>query len=355
MEQFEATCAEIDRQRLAYLGGDREAVRDYCDLVLSKSEYPDYFPKGYSLEYGADNKLLIIDYQLPSMGDLPTLREVSYIKSRNELAEKHISKTEAQRQYDRVLYQIALRTIFEILRADEPGHVASVVFNGYVESTDAATGQSITPCVLSVQANRDEFAEINLEHVDPKACFRSLKGVAAPRLHSLTPVAPILRIQRSDARFVSGYAVAQYIQEGDNLAAMDWLDFEHLIRELFEKEYALNGAEVKITRPSRDGGVDAIAFDPDPLHGGKTVIQAKRYTGLVGVTAVRDLYGTVLNEGANRGILVTTSTYGPDSYEFAKGKPIVLIDGGNLLHMLEKHGYKARIDLQEAKRLASEQ
>jgi restriction system protein len=136
---------------------------------------------------------------------------------------------------------------------------------------------------------------------------------------------------------------------------MDWEDFEHLIRELFEKEFASSGGEVKVTRASRDGGVDAIAFDPDPIRGGKIVIQAKRYTNTVGVSFIRDLYGTVVNEGASKGIIVTTSTYGPDAYEFAKGKPLVLIDGNNLLHLLEKHGHKARIDLQEAKKLLAEQ
>ena len=35
---------------------------------------------------------------------------------------------------------------------------------------------------------------------------------------------------------------------------------------------------------------------------GKTVIQAKRYVNTVDVSAVRDLYGTVHNEGASRGI-----------------------------------------------------
>ena len=39
---------------------------------------------------------------------------------------------------------------------------------------------------------------------------------------------------------------------------------------------------------------------------------------VVGVSAVRDLHGTVLNEGANKGILVTTSGYGNDAYDFAK-------------------------------------
>jgi restriction system protein len=135
---------------------------------------------------------------------------------------------------------------------------------------------------------------------------------------------------------------------------MDWEDFEHLIRELFEQEFTQTGGEVKVTQASRDGGVDAVAFDPDPIRGGKIVIQAKRYTNTVGVSAVRDLYGTVMNEGATKGILVTTSEYGPDAYEFARGKPLTLLSGGNLLSLLEKHGHKAKIDLVDARRIMHE-
>jgi hypothetical protein len=89
------------------------------------------------------------------------------------------------------------------------------------------------------------------------------------------------------------------------------------------------GGEVKVTRASRDGGVDAIAFDPDPIRGGKIVIQAKRYTNTVELSAVRDLYGTVVNEGAMKGILVTTSSFGPGAYAFARDKPLTLLAGGN--------------------------
>ena len=67
----------------------------------------------------------------------------------------------------------------------------------------------------------------------------------------------------------------------------------------------------------------------------------------------RDLYGTVVNEGANRGILVTTSSYGPDAYDFAKDKPLSLVDGPNLIAMLQKHRRRYRIDLAEARRLAA--
>ena len=145
--------------------------------------------------------------------------------------------------------------------------------------------------------------------------------------------------------------ILKNIDKSTNIAAINWEEFEHLVRELFEKEFSDNGGEVMVTQSSRDGGVDAIAFDPDPIRGGKIVIQSKRYTNVVGVSAIRDLYGTVLNEGATKGIIVTTSHYGNDAYEFAKGKPLSLLDGNNLLSLLQKHGYKARIDLNEAKEL----
>ena len=109
--------------------------------------------------------------------------------------------------------------------------------------------------------------------------------------------------------------------------------------------------QVKVTQASRDGGVDAVAFDPDPIRGGKIVIQTKRYTNTVGVAAVRDLYGTVVNEGATKEILVTTADYGPDAYEFAKNKPLTLLSGGNLLNLLEKHGHNVKLDIKEARKI----
>jgi restriction system protein len=225
------------------------------------------------------------------------------------------------------------------------------VFNGWVEFTDPATGVDTRACVMSMHAESEKFRPLNLAQVEPKACFRALKGVGASRLYGLTAVAPLLRINRSDARFVESRDVAHHIQAGTNVAAIGWEDFEHLIREIFQLEFSRDGGEVKVTRASRDGGIDAVAFDPDPIRGGKIVIQAKRYTNTVDVSAVRDLYGTVLNEGASKGILVTTSTFGPDAYSFAKDKPLTLLDGSNLLHLLERHGHRAYIDLAEAKKL----
>ena len=348
LEQLEHN-QKIDQQKVGYEALEPGAIYDYFDLVLNASNYPEELPRDWEMDFLEANRTLVVNYVLPSPSQMPTLKEVKYLSSKDEFKESHYTERETNALYDSALYQISLRTVHEVFESDYANALDAVVFNGIVHGIDKASGHNFTACVLSLQASKEEFLAIQLANIDPKACFKKLKGVGSSQLHGLSPVAPILQIDKSDSRFVDAYAVAGGIDESTNLASMDWEDFEHLVREVFEKEFRINGGEVRITQASRDGGVDAVAFDPDPIRGGKIVIQAKRYTNVVGVSAVRDLYGTVMNEGATKGILVTTASYGTDSYDFAKGKPLTLLDGGNLLHLLAKHGHKATIDIRAAR------
>jgi restriction system protein len=47
-------------------------------------------------------------------------------------------------------------------------------------------------------------------------------------------------------------------------------EFEALISNLFQHM----GLDTKLTRASRDGGVDCVAYDSRPVLGGKVIIQA---------------------------------------------------------------------------------
>ncbi len=349
--------ADVDALRLNYenwKGSDSRTVAEHAELVLTASKYPDWLGVDFDLGYNADTKTIIVEYRLPSEASMPSVKGVTYVQSRDELKESLISKRDREQLYESVLHQIALRTMHELFEADEIKAFDAIVFNGWVDSVDPATGQQNENCIMSVHTHRSEFLALNLADVEPRSCYRALKGVSAAKLATLTPVRPILKLDTSDSRFVESKDVAQDLSANSNLATMDWESFEHLVREVFEREFVEEGGEVKVTQASRDGGVDAIAFDPDPIRGGKYVIQAKRYTRTVGVAAVRDLYGTVLHEGADRGILVTTSDYGADSASFARDKPLTLVNGAQLLSLLEKHGHRARIDLQEARKLRSE-
>nr|WP_237419428.1 restriction endonuclease [Kitasatospora sp. SID7827] len=120
---------------------------------------------------------------------------------------------------------------------------------------------------------------------------------------------------------------------------MDPLEFEELIAELFRRR----GLRTSTTARSGDEGVDVLAEDPDPITGGKIVIQAKRYRRTVPPSAVRDLESTMRRQGANRGILVTTAGFGPGSRKHAEGQPLTLVDGPMLLELLREQGLPGRL------------
>lgn len=332
--------------------GDEDSVSKVYTWIISLIELPFEFSFEGETEYHHDEGVLLIDVILPTQEQLPNIKSVKWVKSRSEVKISEQSDTFMRNYYDTVIYQMVLLLIHRCF--SHSIHIAlpsKIVLNGYVRTVDPATGKSVSPCILSVSVKRESYNDLVLNAIDAKAWFKESNGVAAAKLSKITPIPPIQKLDKTDSRFVDGYNVINEIDEGMNIAAMDWQDFENLVRELFEEELSSNGGEVMLTQPSRDGGVDAVAFDPDPIRGGKIVIQAKRYTNVVGVSAVRDLYGTVVNEGAIKGILVTTSGYGNDAYEFAKNKPISLLDGGNLLALLERHGHKARINIEEARKL----
>jgi restriction system protein len=278
--------------------------------------------------------------------EVPRITGYKFVASRKAIDAIEMKQKEFDAFYDSLLHQMALLTIHRIFQEAYTQALKAVVFNGYVTGVDRSTGNEFTSCILSVRVAREAFQAINLERVDPKECIRSLKGLVAGPLAQLAPVRPIMELDTNDKRFVESREVLANLNSVDNLAVMDWADFEHLVRELFSKEFGGEGSEVRVTQASRDGGIDAVAFDPDPIRGGKFVIQAKRYNNVVPVSAVRDLYGTMIHEGAAKGILVTTSYYGNDAREFSKDKPITLIDGANLVYMFQKHGYNVRIELQ---------
>jgi len=355
-EEYQARKAEFAKQqsesnqktidfRKRFEDGEPEAIIEYVKAVFERSSYPEGIMLDYEVAYEPSSTTVVVDVTLPPQGMIPDVIEYRFVTSSKELKPIKMKKKDHDELYDDVVKQIIIRTIHEVFEAVYTSHVQSVVANGWVTYINKATGLDETSCIISVSSESKQFETFNLARIDTSECIKALKGLTAGPLSNVAPVKPILQLNREDKRFIESREVLADINATTNLAEIPWEDFEHLVRDLFEKMFSNDGAEVRVTQASRDQGVDAIAFDPDPIRGGKFVIQAKRYNNVVGVSAVRDLYGTMINEGAVKGILVTTSHYGSDSRAFAKDKPITLIDGSNLVYLLEQYGHKVRIDI----------
>lgn len=348
VEAFESNKSERNRQVAAfeksYRSGRAETVVPYCKMVLELSTYPEGVPKSCTIAYTSESKQLVVELELPTVSIIPKISEHRYIKSTDLVAEKPRKDGDVKDQYQNVVASISLRTLYELFEADEANYIEVICLNGFVNTIDPATGKDVSPHLISVRTTKGKFREIDLSRVDKSTCLKNLGAHVSRQPEEAQPVKPIIEFRMVDPRFVNQRDLVSGLSSTQNLMDLNPYEFEQLVANLFGKM----GLESKLTRSSRDGGVDCVAYDARPVLGGKVVIQAKRYRHAVGVSAVRDLFGTMMNEGANKGILVTTSGYGPDAFNFAKDKPIELIDGGGLLYLLQQIGVEARIVFPDA-------
>jgi hypothetical protein len=320
-----------------YKDHTRTGIENHFSIALETLPLPlpSRFP--WKVFYDPSERILQINQRVPFLTDIAVTRPDS---------KRAIARRDSDNFLRRVVPAISLHVAQHVSLNDLLEDVDIIAVNCWCRYFEKTSGKLKNAFLSSLRVDRAQIMELNINKADALDAFRALRGTFVYSIDEVVPIEPQIRLDRSDSRFVKGKEVLDGMAQGQNLATMDWQDFEHLIRELLAKEYGRrDGSEVRITRASRDRGVDAVIFDPDPLHGGKFVVQAKRYNNVVDVSAVRDLWGTVLNEGAARGILVTTSRYGRDSHDFAANKPITLIDGQNLLSLLAKHGYRFKIEL----------
>ncbi len=111
----------------------------------------------------------------------------------------------------------------------------------------------------------------------------------------------------------------------DSLRQMNWRQFEQLAGEAFRRqgytveETGLGGA---------DGGIDLILRKDGRI----TLVQCKQWQNRqVGVKVVREMYGLLMHHQATAVKIVALGDYTSDARRFAQGKPIELIQGGELI------------------------
>lgn len=304
---------------------------------LRSSVYPAGLTAAVAAEYRPETREVIVELELPRQSAVATAASYRYIRSRDVIEPVPRKDAEVKAAYGRLLARITLRTISEVFETTPATIVDALAVNGYVSAKDRATGRSIRPCLMSVGASREEFAELELDEpeLDPQACLRQyLNAVVSPHPYDLEPVRPMVTFDLSGYNFVDEMNVVAGLDSRPDLLKLKPVEFEHLVRELFEAM----GMKAWVTQASKDDGVDAVVTNEDPILGGLCVIQAKRYSKIVGLESVNALAGVMNDKNATKGILVTTSWVGQASREFAaRNGRMDIIDGRNLRHLLKEH------------------
>lgn len=325
----------LDELGESFLHGGAEEFAEAVGRALSDSRYPPSVPSRTAvLAYRPELRQLIIERELPRTSAIPA--EEGYRMVRGEVTSVPRRPAEVRHMYGQLLARVALRTVAEAFALTPATLVDSVVLNGRVSAVDQAPGQPIHPHLLSVQFTRRTFAGLHLDATgfDPELCLRRNNAQLSPHPYDLVPVRPLPYDDLEHYKTIAGLDLLVDLDRRLDLLSLEPTEFETLVRQLFEAR----GLTSWQTQVSRDDGVDAIAVNEDPVVGGVTIIQAKRYSKVVPFESVTALAGVLHhNKAAVRGILVTTSWVGPNSRQFAQDNRIQIIEGRELKQLLAEH------------------
>ena len=118
----------------------------------------------------------------------------------------------------------------------------------------------------------------------------------------------------------------------DYFLALTPREFEEAIADLI---VPLGYTEIRVVGGAADLGVDVLCRD---RQGRRVAIQCKRYQpdNDISSSAVQTFMGGMVAHEAERGIIVTTSSFSAPARDLAKSQGIRLIDGAELSRMLAK-------------------
>jgi restriction system protein len=311
---------------------DRESVQYYLELALSGTLLPEDVPHVAEVAYSPQGEQAVVRFELPSFGVVPTMESCRYVATSATLREKKRPAAQAEQLYRSLVSQITLLYLRDLFEADP--ELENVELGGHVHFINPATGHPEYPCLISIAVDRAKYSELNLKDVRPDICLHHLNALVSRHPHQVEAVTPVRDFDLARYSFVESVDVVASLDSRADLTKMTPEEFEHFVRQLFEA----SGLKGWTTKRTGDDGVDAVVTNPDPMIGGLTIVQAKKYNGVIGVSHIRELVGAMDEKRAGRGILVTTSWFASGCWTKARENGRVeLIDGPRLRYLVKEH------------------
>lgn len=154
------------------------------------------------------------------------------------------------------------------------------------------------------EGRRDEVAELLRGEI-----YDVEKALVLPAQEIISEVRPEIVV-------ANAALVERLRRQPESIYRLPARQFEEVIAELLDDM----GFEVELTKQTRDGGKDILAYMNTGIGKFLCLVEAKKYRKdrKVGVELVRTLYGTLCDYQANSAMLVTTSSFSTDARAFQK-------------------------------------
>lgn len=294
-----------------YKAGLALSIDELCDH-LSGTEYPDTIRD--SEEYGArlrSEEYEALFYKL--------LFRIGYTKEEFDGDFTGAKRIHKYRRKNLLVEYQGMHNIFSAMWMD------------LMDQTKAEGSKSIDPTPFLIKC-REQLGTVGLQMaveqievvnrafiLNPHSIGRSINWTTTLELKKLFTGA---NETPEKGEFIDQRFIDYLSNNHDRLPEMHWRKFEELAAEFFHRE----GYKVQLGPGSNDDGVDVRVWKPDsdPTDNPLCLVQCKRHKAKVDRVTVKGLYADIEHEGAEYGVIVTTSELSPAarSTVAARGYPI---------------------------------
>lgn len=213
-----------------------------------------------------------------------------------------------------------------------------------IEETHRSGKKSIDPTPLIISAQKalgTNGVEAMFEMIETHERIRRLNPHFGNRWVEWSNVIPLNGLfSRSSDKSIHGEFIDQrfidFLSTNSALLyKMHWRKFEELVAEYFHRQ----GYKVELGSGQNDDGVDVRVWSPKESKLGAPqlhLVQCKRQKDKVEKIVIKGLYADVQYEGADLGVLVTTSSLSEGARKTirARGYPIEEVDGQKVVEWL---------------------
>lgn len=203
-----------------------------------------------------------------------------------------------------------------------------------LKAISASKGYPLAISLLSQLIKVDNLNSISKLLQEP--LYELSNNILVPKTEIITCVSPIIISANQSL-------ITTLQKQPSDLRKLTPREFEKLLADLLSDM----GWEVELTKQTRDGGSDILAYMNTDIGRLLCLVEAKHYREdrKIGVDLVRNLYGTLCDAQANSAMLVTSSTFTKDAKEFQQKHQyqLNLRDYADVVTWILKYGNRHKI------------
>jgi len=199
---------------------------------------------------------------------------------------------------------------------------------------EAAKGNPLALSILT-ELLKSRSKDSSFLKILQKPLYELSNNILVPKKDIITVAQPIILS-------ANNYLITALQKQPGDLHKLSPRDFEKLLADLLSDM----GWEVELTKQTRDGGADILAYLNTDIGRLLCLVEAKHYSQdrKIGVDLVRTLYGTLFDAQANSAMMVTSSTFTKDAKEFQQKHQyqLTLRDYADIVTWILKYGNKQK-------------